>query len=102
MCVDDKQELQKRIEAKVKQEQEKKGKAKKKRKQESSRQASPVDLDNIQSDTPPETPTMPIGRRDDVGSDDDELPYGNHYWSLRDIPKFEGKFKQLKLFIARH
>ena len=92
--MDEHQELQKRIEAKAKQETEKKSKAKKKRKQESSRPTSPVELDNIQPDTPPQTPTMPRGRRNDDGSEDEGTPHRNHYWSLRDIPKFERKGKQ--------
>ena len=88
--------MQRRIEAKAKQKQpkEKKPKAKKKGKQESSRQASPIELENIQPVTPPHTPTMPRGRRDDDGSDDEGKPQRNHYWSLRDIPKFEGKGEQ--------
>ena len=73
---------------------EKKSKAKKKRKQESSRPTSPIEPDNIQPDTPPQTPTMPRGRRNDDDSDDEGTPHRNHYWSLRDIPKFEGKGEQ--------
>ena len=91
MSVDEQEELQKRIESKARQEREKKNKTKKKRKQESSRSTSPIELDNldIQPDTPPETPNMPRGNR---GGDDDDDRY--HYWSLRDIPKFEGKGEQ--------
>ena len=65
----------KRIEAMAKQETEKKSKAKKKRKQDSSRPISPVELDNIQAVTPPQTPTMPRGRRNDDDSDDEGTPH---------------------------
>ena len=40
---------------------------------------------------------MPRGNRDnrnDDGRDEEEHPQRNHYWSLRDIPKFEGKCEQ--------
>ena len=63
LSVNEQQELQKRIEAKAKQEQEKKSKPKKKGKQETSRSVSPVEVKDIQPDTPPQTPTMPRGRR---------------------------------------
>ena len=78
LSVDEQQELQKRIEAKAKQETEKKRKAKKTRKKESSRPTLPVELDNIQPDTPPQTPTMPRGRRNDDDRDDEGTPYINH------------------------
>ena len=97
------QELGKRIEAKAKQEKGKKGKAKKKTKPETSEKGEPqiqilvikpqeVDR-NIQPETPPQTPTMP-NRRNDRNDDDDGGQNRNHYWSLRDIPKFEGKGEQ--------
>ena len=98
-----KQELERRIEVKAKQEKGKKGKAKKKTKLEASEIGEPqlqipivepqeVDRD-IQPDTPPQTPIMPRGdRRNDRNNDDDDGGQNrNHYWSLRDIPKFEGK-----------
>ena len=103
--VEELQELDKRIEAKAKQEKGKKGKAKKKTKLEASEKGEPqlqipivgpqdVDKD-IQPDTPPQTPTMPRGdRRNDRNDDDDGGQNRNHYWSLRDIPKFEGKGEQ--------
>ena len=34
------------------------------------------------------------GNRGDDDSDDKGTPYKNHYWSLRDIPIFEGKGEQ--------
>ena len=37
---------------------------------------------------------MPRGRRNDDDSNDEGTPHRNHYWSLRDIPKFEGKGEQ--------
>ena len=100
---DELQELGKRIEAKAKQEKGKKGKAKKKTKPETSEKGEPqiqipvvepqeVDR-NIQPETPPQTPTMP-GRRNNRDDDDDGGQNRNHYWSLRDIPKFEGKGEQ--------
>ena len=100
---DELQELGKRIEVKAKQEKGKKGKAKKKTKPETSEKGEPqiqipvvepqeVDR-NIQPETPPQTPTMP-GRRNNRDDDDDGGQNRNHYWSLRDIPKFEGKGEQ--------
>ena len=105
--VEELQELDKRIEAKAKQGKGKKGKAKKKTKLEASEKGEPqlqipivepqeVDR-NIQPETPPQTPTMPRGDRRNDRNDDDDDDGGqnrNHYWSLRDIPKFEGKGEQ--------
>ena len=34
------------------------------------------------------------GQRNDDGSDDERQDQRNQYWSLRDIPKFEGKGEQ--------
>ena len=59
--MNEQQELQKRIEAKAKQEQEKKGNPKKKNKQKTNRSVPPVEVRDIQPDTPPQTPTMPRG-----------------------------------------
>ena len=99
------QELDKRIEVKAKQEKRKKGKATKKTKPDISEKGEPqlqipvvepqeVDR-NIQPETPPQTPTMPRGdRRNNRDDDDDGGQNRNHYWSLRDIPKFEGKGEQ--------
>ena len=84
------QELQQRIEAKAKQGQEKKVEAKKKGKIET----ETIELEqseNIQ--IPSQTATMPRGNRGRNG-DDDRQDERNHYWSLRDIPKFEGKGEQ--------
>ena len=88
------QELQQRIEAKTKQEQEKKSKTKKKGKIET--EISELEQsEDIQ--IPSQTATMPrgnTGQRNGANgddSDDDRQDERNHYWSLRDIPKFEGK-----------
>ena len=89
LSVNEQQELQKRIEAKA--EQEKKSNSKKKGKRKTSRSVSPVEVIDIQPDTPPQTPIMPRDRRDDNDNDDEGAPHRNHFWSLRDIPKFEGK-----------
>ena len=93
------QELRDRKEAKAKQEQEKKAKAKKKGKKEVE-QPEIVEVENPEQseDTQiPPTVTMPRGERNgrhgDDG-DDDRQGERNHYWSLRDIPKFEGKGEQ--------
>ena len=94
------QELKDRIEAKAKQEQEKKAKAKKKGKKEvelpeTIEIENPEQSEEIQIPSP--TATMPRGNRNgrngDEG-DDDRQDDRNHYWSLRDIPKFEGKGEQ--------
>ena len=100
--VTEKEELQQRIEAKAKQEQEKKGKTKKKGKQdtitESTVVTDPDQSEDIQINLPSQTTTMPRGNRgkrnNNDGSDDDGQDQRNHYWSLRDIPKFEGKGEQ--------
>ena len=93
------QELKERIEAKAKQEQEKKAKAKKKGKKE----AEPLETIEIEESEqsediqiPSPTATMPRGNRGRNGDDgdDERQDERNHYWSLRDIPKFEGKGEQ--------
>ena len=88
------QELQQRIEAKAKQEQEKKVKAKKKGKKET----ESIELEQSEDiQIPSQTATMPRGNRGRNGGDDgddDRQDERNHYWSLRDIPKFEGKGEQ--------
>ena len=93
------QELKDRIEEKAKQELEKKVKAKKKGKKEVElpetieieRSEQPEDIQ-----IPSPTATMPRGNRGRNGDegDDDRQDDRNHYWSLRDIAKFEGKGKQ--------
>ena len=97
--VEELQGLDKRIEAKAKQEKGKKGKAKKKTRLEASEKGEPqlqipivepqeVDKD-IQPDTPPQTPAMLRGDRRNVRNDDDDGGQNrNHYWSLRNIPRF--------------
>ena len=94
------QELKARIEAKTRQEQEGKTKVKKKGKIEVELPKAieidnPVESEEIQIPSP--TATMPRGNRNgrngDEG-DDDRHDDRNHYWSLRDIPKFEGKGEQ--------
>ena len=93
------QELKDRIEAKTKQEQEKKAKAKKKGKKEAE-QPEIVEVENPEQfeDTQiPPTVTMPRGNRNGRNGDDGDdnrQDERNHYWSLRDIPKFEGKGEQ--------
>ena len=90
------QELKEGIEAKAKQEQEKKAKAKK----EGKKEAEPLETIKIEESEQPEniqilspTTTMPRGNRGRNG-DDERQDERNHYWSLRDIPKFEGKGEQ--------
>ena len=94
------QELKARIEAKTRQEQEGKTKVKKKGKKEVELPKAieidnPVESEEIQIPSP--TATMPRGNRNgrngDEG-DDDRHDDRNYYWSLRDIPKFEGKGEQ--------
>ena len=87
------QELQQRIEAKAKQEQEKKAKAKKKGKKETGL-TEPEQSEDIQ--IPSQTATMPRGNRGRNGANGDDVRQDerNQYWSLRDIPKFEGKGEQ--------
>ena len=102
--VEELQELDKRIEAKAKLEKGKKGKAKKKTKLEASEKGEPQlqipivepqEVDKtIQPETPPQTQTMPRGDRRNDRDGDDGGQNRNHYWSLRDIPKFEGKGEQ--------
>ena len=93
------QEVKERKEAKVRQEQEKKTKAKKKGKKEVE------SIEIVESEgsehseeiqIPSSTATMPRGNRGRNGDDDDDERQGerNHYWSVRDIPKFEGKGEQ--------
>ena len=91
------QELQQRIEAKTKQEPEKKGKTKKKGKKETGL----IELEQSEDiQIPSQTATMPRGNRGQINGangddgDDDRQDERNHYWSLRDIPKFEGKGEQ--------
>ena len=93
------QELKERIEAKTKQEQEKKAKAKRKGKKD----VEPLETIEIEKSEqsediqiPSPTATMPRGNRGRNGDDgdDDRQDERNHYWSLRDIPKFEGKGEQ--------
>ena len=94
------QELRDRIEAKAKQDQEKKAKAKKKGKKEVELPET-IEIENPEQSEemqiPSSTATMPRGNRNgrngDEG-DDDRQDDRNHYWSLRVIPKFEGKGEQ--------
>ena len=101
--VEEQQELDRRIEAKAKQAKGKKGKATKRSKIETKEIGEQIPIvepqqvvRDIQPDTPPQTPTMPRGdRRNDRNNDNDDGGQNrNHYWSLRDIPKFEGKGEQ--------
>ena len=95
------QELKDRIEAKTKQEQEKKAKVKKKGKKEielpetteiENPEQSAEQSEEIQIPSP--TVTMPRNDRNGRNGDDDRQDDRNHYLSLRDIPKFEGKGEQ--------
>ena len=79
------EELNKRI---VKQEQETKSKSEPKKPESGKQKPSQLSVVSDQQDqdlTPPQTPVKMPGNRD-------EERY--HYWSLRDIPKFEGKGEQ--------
>ena len=90
------QELQQRIGTQAKQDQEKKAKTKMKGKKE----VEPLELEqpeqseDIQMPSP--TATMPRGNRGRNGDDEDDERQDerNHYWSLKEIPKFEGKGEQ--------
>ena len=91
------QELQERIEAKAKQEQERKSKTKRKGKQVT----ETIELEQSEDiQIPSQTATMPRGNRGQRNGvncddgDDDRQDERNHYWSLRDIPNFEGKGEQ--------
>ena len=92
------QELKDRIEAKEKKEQEKKAKAKKRGKKEVEQlEPETNEIENFEQSEdiqiPFPTVTMPRGNRGRNGEDGDgdRQDERNHYWSLRDIPKFEGK-----------
>ena len=98
------QELKDTIEAKTKQEQEKKAKAKKKGKKEIELLET-IEIENPEQSVeqseeiqiPSQTVTMPRGYRNGRNGedgDDDRQDDRNHYWSLRSIPKFEGKGEQ--------
>ena len=79
------EELNKRI---VKQEEEAKTKSKSKKEESGKQKPSQLSIVSDQQDpdlTPPQTPVTMPGNRDKER---------NHYWSLRDIPKFEGKAEQ--------
>ena len=96
------QELRVRIEAKANQDQEKKTKAKKKGKKEVVELPEQVDIENPKESEeiqiPSPTATMHRGGnrngRNGNEGDDDRQDERNHYWSLRDIPKLEGKGEQ--------
>ena len=82
---DEQEELNKRI---VKQEQESKTKSKPKKEESGKQKPSQLSVVSDQKDpdlTLPQTPVKMPGNRDEEK---------NHYWSLRDIPKFEGKGEQ--------
>ena len=79
------EELNKRI---VKQEQEATIKSKSKKEESGKQKPSQLSVVSDQQDpdlTPPQTPVKMPGNRDEERT---------HYWSLRDIPKFEGKGEQ--------
>ena len=85
LVADEQEELNKRI---VKQEQETKSKSKPKKEESGKQKPSQLSVVSDQQDpdlTPPQTPVKMPGNRDEER---------NHYWSLRDIPKFEGKGEQ--------
>ena len=72
----------------VKQEQEAKSKSKPRKAESGKQKPSQLSVVSDQQDpdlTPPQTPVRMPGNRDEER---------NHYWSLRDIPKFEGKGEQ--------
>ena len=76
------EELNKRI---VKQKQETKTKSKPKKEESGKQKALQLSVVSDQQDpdlTPPQTPVKMPGNRDEERT---------YYWSLRDIPKFEGK-----------
>ena len=82
---DEQEELNKRI---VKQKQETKTKSKPKKEESGKQKPSKLSVISDQQDpdlTPPQTPVKMPGNRDEER---------DHYWSLRDIPKFEGKGEQ--------
>ena len=73
------QELQQRIEVKARQEQGKKSKVKKKCKQDIDT-GEPHQAEDITTELPPQTPTMPRGnrgQRNDEGSDDERQDQRN-------------------------
>ena len=85
------EELNKRIvkqEQEAKKEQEAKTKRKSKKEESGKQKPSQLSIESDQQDpdlTPPQTPITMPGNRDEERT---------HYWSLRDIPKFEGKGEQ--------
>ena len=85
LVADEQEELNKRI---VRLEQETKTKSEPKKTESSKQKPSKLSVVSDQQDpdlTPPQTPVKMPGNRDEER---------NHYWSLRDIPKFEGKGEQ--------
>ena len=81
----EREELNKRI---VKQEQEAKTKSKPRKEESGKQKPSQLSIESDQQDqdlTSPQTPVTMPGNRDEERT---------HYWSLRDIPKFEGKGEQ--------
>ena len=72
----------------VKHEQDAKTKSKPKKEESGKQKPSQLSVVSVQQDsdlTPPQTPVKMPGNRDEERT---------HYWSLRDIPKFEGKGEQ--------
>ena len=87
LVADEQEELNKRI-VKQKQEQEIKTKGKPKKTETGKQIPSKLSVVSDQKDsdfTPPQTPVKMPGNKDEEKT---------HYWSLRDIPKFEGKGEQ--------
>ena len=85
LVANEQEELNKRI---VKQEQETKTKSRPKKLESGKQKPSKLSIVSDQQDpdlTPPQTPVKMPGNRDEERT---------HYWSLRDIPKFEGKGEQ--------